>query len=99
MSEQVKQLSHKGLIELVTTLEARIAKLEEQRSKSASDREMTDADAERVTYGDLSEKSHKDAAKELNLSYGQVYSARLEFTFKAVHKSAREAGKTNRWAK
>lgn len=99
MSEQVKQLSHKELVELVQSLEARLAKLEEQRAKSTSDHEMTDADAERVCYGDLSEKSHKDAASALGLSYGQVYSARLQFTFKGVHKTAKESGKANRWAK
>ena len=30
----------------------------------------------------------KDAAKELGLSYGQIYSARKGFTFKAIYKEA-----------
>ena len=47
--------------------------------------EMTDAHAIRVMLGDLREVSHKDAALELKLSYGQVYSARKGYTFKPVY--------------
>ena len=49
-----------------------------------STREMTDADAARVKFGDLKDVKFKEAAKILGLSYGQVYSARLGFTFKKV---------------
>ncbi len=53
-----------------------------------SQREMTEDDARRVILGDLKDFSHKNAASELGLSYGQVYSARKGFTFKEVNKEA-----------
>ena len=56
-----------------------------------STREMTEDDARRILLGDLTSKNHKDAAKELGLSYGQVYSARKGFTFKSVYKEWRDA--------
>lgn len=56
-----------------------------------SDRTMTDEDARRVLEGgDLADKSHKEAAETLGLSYGQIYSARKEFTFKPIHKEIRD---------
>jgi hypothetical protein len=58
-----------------------------------SERTMVDDDARRVIMGDLKEKSHNEAAKELGLSYGQVYSARKGFTFKNIHKEVRDAAK------
>lgn len=73
----------------VADLEARIAKLEEQinnRRGPKSEREMTDDDARRVIGGDLKDKSHKECAAELGLSYAQVYSCRKHFTFKHIHK-------------
>jgi hypothetical protein len=51
-----------------------------------SEKTMTDDDARRVIHGDLKDASHKVAAEELGLSYGQVYSARKGFTFKPIHK-------------
>lgn len=56
-----------------------------------SERTMTDDDARKVLMGDLKDTSHNDAAKELGLSYGQVYSARKGFTFKNIHKEMRDA--------
>lgn len=53
-----------------------------------SERTMTDDDARRVIFGDLKDKSYGDAATELGLSYGQVYSARKGYTFKPIHKEA-----------
>lgn len=50
----------------------------------SSTREMTRHDAWRVMHGDLKDAKHKEAAKALGLSYGQVYSARGEYTFKDV---------------
>lgn len=47
--------------------------------------EMTDGHAIRVMLGDLREVSHKDAALELKLSYGQIYSARKGYTFKPIY--------------
>ena len=57
-----------------------------------STREMTEEDARRLLLGDLNAKNHKDAAKELGLSYGQVYSSRKGFTFKGIYKEWRDAG-------
>lgn len=54
----------------------------------ASTREMTEADARRVIVGDLKDKKHGEAAETLGLSYGQIYSARKGFTFKAIAKLA-----------
>lgn len=53
-----------------------------------SERTMTDEDARRVIFGDLKDVSHKTAAEALELSYGQIYSARKGFTFKPIHKEA-----------
>jgi len=49
-----------------------------------SERQMTEDDAFRVKFGDLKDSSHKKAAEELNLSYGQIYSARNGYTFREV---------------
>lgn len=74
----------------------------EGRNKSApTKRNMTDADAIRVLTGDLKDASHKEAAEAAALTYAQVYSCRLEYTFKHVHKALRDAdeGYKNSWAK
>ena len=55
-----------------------------------SQREMVEDDARRILLGDMKDKSHKDAAKELGLSYGQIYSARKGFTFKGIYKEWRD---------
>jgi hypothetical protein len=49
-----------------------------------SERSMTREDAWKVKFGPLKEATHKAAAKELGLSYGQVYSARGDYTFNDV---------------
>jgi len=74
----------------------------EARNKSAPEiRNMTDADARRVMDGDLRGESHRDAAEKIGLTYAQVYSCRLEYTFKHVHKTLRDEveGWKNPWAK
>lgn len=58
-----------------------------------SQREMTEEDARIVVLGEHADKSHKEAAQLLGLSYGQVYSARKGFTFKGVYKEFRDANK------
>ena len=84
----------------IERLEALVAELSSKVNKpKAESREMTADDARRILYGDLKEASHKEASKVLNLSYGQVYSCRLEFTFKAIHKEMSEKGVKNRWTK
>ena len=50
-----------------------------------SEGEMNESHAVRVMLGDLREKSHKEAALELKLSYGQIYSARKGYTFKKIY--------------
>ena len=74
----------------------------EGRNKSApTKRNMTDADAIRVLTGDLKDDSHKEAAEKASLTYAQVYSCRLEYTFKHVHKALRDGNPEykNTWAK
>ena len=65
------------------TLEGRVA----TRSGKGlvSTRSMTEADAIRVMTGDLADKAIKECAKELGLSYGQIYSARGGYTFKTQY--------------
>jgi hypothetical protein len=58
-----------------------------------SENDMTEDDARRIQLGDLKDISHKDAALQLGLSYGQIYSARKGFTFKNVYKEVRDAAK------
>jgi len=74
----------------------------EGRNKSApTKRNMTDADAIRVMTGDLKDASHKEAGEAAALTYAQVYSCRLEYTFKHVHKALKEADPEykNKWSK
>jgi hypothetical protein len=79
----------------IEELEATIAALPKPRDRGpSSDRPMTEEDARRVLMGDLKDESHKAAAEKLGLSYGQVYSCRGGYTFKAVYKEA-EAAKTS----
>ena len=58
-----------------------------------SEKDMSEDDARRIQLGDLKDVSHKDAALQLGLSYGQIYSARKGFTFKNVYKEVRDAAK------
>lgn len=79
--------------ELKAIVTAQGALIEELKSQSSGSRdrgpksegEMTEEHAIRVMLGDLREKSHKDAALELKLSYGQIYSARKGYTFKKIY--------------
>ena len=79
--------------ELRTMIEAQNAVIEELKSQGTGGRdrgpksegEMTEEHAIRVMLGDLRDQSHKDAALELKLSYGQIYSARKGYTFKKIY--------------
>ncbi len=84
-------MSIEQLVELVTNLQVKVTELEAkiEPKRNEAQREMTDADAVRILSGDLADTKHKDAAAQLGLSYGQVYSCRLEFTFKHIHKALR----------
>lgn len=55
-----------------------------------SEKEMTEDDARRISLGDLEKVAHMECAKLLGLSYGQVYSARKGYTFKAIYKEVRD---------
>ena len=98
MSNATKSMSINELVELVAKLEARIVVLETKPTKVES-KEMTKDDALRIMTGDLKDAKHKDAAEKLGLTYGQVYSCRLEFTFKDVHKTLKNDGYKNPWTK
>lgn len=86
---KLKDVVHK-LNEVIEALNSR-PKVARDRGPEST-REMTEDDALRLLLGDLTSKNHKDAAKELGLSYGQVYSARKGFTFKSIYKKWRDAG-------
>ena len=82
----------------VAELSAKVLALSTPPAK-AEGKEMTDDDARNVLFGDLKATKHKDAAEKLGLTYGQVYSCRLGFTFKAIHKEMKEKGIKNEWMK
>lgn len=71
--------------ELITKINETEAPKQRDRGPDST-RDMTDDDARKVMLGELKGKSHKDAATELGLSYGQIYSARKGFTFKGIYK-------------
>jgi hypothetical protein len=79
-------------IEAIEALQSQVKHLEEavvalsngKQRGPKTDRAMTDEDAFRVKFGDLKGKNHKEAAAELGLSYGQVFSCRGSYTFKHV---------------
>ena len=75
---------------LILALRNNVEELKSQGSTNRdrgpkSEGEMTEEHAVRVMLGDLRDKSHKDAALELKLSYGQIYSARKGYTFKKIY--------------
>lgn len=72
------------ILERVEQLEAQLAQIKTRDRGPRSERPMTDEDAQRVKFGDLKDHSHKAAAKELGLSYGQVYSCRGGYTFNHI---------------
>lgn len=100
MSDQVTKMSITELTSLVLDLQARIVVLETPKTTNSSQREMTDEDARRIMNGDLKDTKHKEAGEKLGLSYGQIYSCRLGFTFKHIHKELTSvAGYKNPWMK
>lgn len=96
----VQPVTTAELFTMINDLQARIVVLESKvNAPKPESKEMTDDHAKRVLNGDLKEKSHKDAAAALGLTYGQIYSCRLEFTFKNVHKVLKSEGFKNSWVK
>ena len=81
------------LEELRTLVEVQGTQIEELKSQGTggrdrgpkSESDMTEEHAIRAMLGDLRTMSHKDAALELKLSYGQIYSARKGYTFKKIY--------------
>ena len=104
-TEALRTMSNKEMVIAIVTMQTQIAQLTakfEELSKppaKAETKEMTDDDARKIMYGDLAVLKHKDAAEKLGLTYGQVYSCRLGFTFKNIHKEMKEQGKINAWIK
>lgn len=73
-------------IEKVNEIISKVNSIKVRDRGPKSERAMTDEDAARCKFGDLKDKSHKEAAKVLGLSYGQIYSARGGYTFNHVKK-------------
>jgi hypothetical protein len=97
-----------NVAELTTLVQAQIARIDALEAKivelttpkTTNSKEMTDDDARRILNGDLKGTKHKDAAEKLGLTYGQIYSCRLGFTFKAIHKELSKIdGYKNDWMK
>lgn len=99
-TESVKNMSVAELTAAVLSLQAQVAELQQKLNAPKPEvHEMTKDHAIRILTGDLKDKKHKDAAEALGLTYGQVYSCRLEFTFKEVHKQLKSEGFKNPWVK
>ena len=97
----INKMTSLEMTEAILALQAQVAKLEAltQPRRNDAQREMTDDDARRILSGDLASTKHKDAASTLGLSYGQIYSCRLEFTFKHIHKEMKDSNTVNVWKK
>ncbi len=81
------------LLKKIARLEGTVKELEARPVRDRgpkSQRNMTEKDAHDISIGTLKDTSHRGCAELLGLSYGQVYSARNGFTFKAVYKEARK---------
>jgi len=88
---EVRALSSR--LDAVEHTMARLVSLVDGRNKSApTKRNMRDEDALAVLTGEFKELDHKQAAAAIGLTYAQVYSCRLGFTFKHVHKELRTQG-------
>jgi hypothetical protein len=88
VTNQIEQLNPKAsqaeLIAKVNEIVQKVNSIKVRDRGPKSTRTMTDDDAYKVKFGDLKGMSHRQAAKELGLSYGQVYSCRLGYTFNHV---------------
>ena len=86
MSTAKEKVTLETLLARIEVLEEKVSKIKVRDRGPASTRAMTDEDAARVKFGDLAGLGHKEAAAELGLSYGQVYSCRGGYTFTHVVK-------------
>jgi len=80
-------------------LEDVTAKVEGRNKSAAVKRNMTDPDALKVLNGEHKDMGHKEVAELIGLTYAQVYSCRLGFTFKHVHRDLEKAGWKSPWSK
>ncbi len=100
---QTLEKVQKDLLEQFTHLEGDLLTLKslmDSRNRSAAvKRNMTDDDARRVLIGDVASLPHKQAAESIGLTYAQVYSARMQFTFKHIHKELSKTEWVNPWRK
>jgi cell division septum initiation protein DivIVA len=93
------------LEKIVMDLKERVRVLEEQahskiinkNRSSALLREMTKEDAMKVLNGDLKDLDHRDAATQIGLTYAQVYSCRMAYTFKPIHRLLEQSGWSSPW--
>jgi len=93
-SELIALGSDAKLVDVIKAVNALIAAASVKRDRGPeSTRVMTEADARRIMLGDHKDTSHTLAANALGLSYGQVYSARKGFTFKAIYQEMLKAAK------
>jgi len=77
------------IADVISKVNELIAKANTKRDRGPdSTRTMTEDDAKAIMLGEHKSLSHTAAAEKLGLSYGQVYSARKGFTFKAIYKEA-----------
>lgn len=86
-------------VALKDKLEDVAAKVEGRNKSAAVKRNMTDLDALEVLTGKYKDLGHKEAAEQIGLTYAQVYSCRLCFTFKHVHHKLEKDAWKNPWAK
>ena len=86
-------------VALKDKLEDVAAKVEGRNKSAAVKRNMTDLDALEVLTGKYKDLGHKEAAEQIGLTYAQVYSCRLCFTFKHVHHKLEKDAWKNPWSK
>ena len=99
-ANEVPKITLETILGEITELHRKIDELTKNagpaRGSRQSQREMTDEDARKV-LGELAAMKHNEAADKLGLSYGQVYSARLGYTFKHIRKELTDAQVKNQW--
>ncbi len=103
VKEQVEVKEPTNIKELWAMVDLRLKAIEEKLTVKIkegngrgplSTRSMTVDDAIKIMTGDFKDKSIKECAKELGLSYGQVYSARNGYTFKEQYAAAKKIKET-----
>lgn len=93
-SNEIAKLAETAkLSEVIAKVNELVEKANTKRDRGPeSTKVMTDEDAKAIMIGDDRNLSHTKAAEKYGLSYGQVYSARKGFTFKAIYKEAVKKG-------